>query len=116
MKRLLTFASILLVTSNAFAVCTGSGSYRYCSDENGNSYNVQRIGNSTYMNAHNTNTGSNWSQHSQTVGHTTYHNGTAADGNSWQTTTTTIGSTRYINGTDSRGSVVSHTCNQYGCF
>ncbi len=88
------------------AACTGSGAFSYCTDSSGNSYNVQRIGNQTYVQGSNSR-GDTWSQNSQTIGNITYHNGTAANGNSWSGTTQRIGNTTYSSGIDSRGNPYS---------
>ena len=99
-------AAIFAIASiSAHAYCTGdsSSAFRSCTDSSGNSYNVQRYGNTTYTNGYNSSTGNSWSQTSQSYGSTTYHNGTAANGNSWSGTTQNIGNAQYYNGTDSRG-------------
>lgn len=116
MKKSICFSGLIIaaVAPSAFASCVGSASFQTCTDASGNSYNVQRFGNSTYMTGHSDN-GSSWSQNSNTIGNTTYHNGTAADGNSWSGTTTRIGSTTFHSGTDSDGNSYSSSCNQYGC-
>ncbi len=111
------FASLfaLVFSLPSHAECYGSGSYKTCYDNSGNTYDVQKIGNSTYLNGRNSNTGSTWSQDSTTIGNTTYQNGRASNGNSWSGTSTTIGNTTYHNGTDSNGNYYNKTCNQYGC-
>lgn len=107
MGRLLLAAIAALAFSGSAAAqsnCVGSDSYQTCYDlSTGNSYDIQRYGNTTSMQGHNYGTGSSWSQDSQTIGNTTYHNGRSADGNSWNGTSTRIGGTTYHNGTDSRG-------------
>ena len=103
-----TIMSVCAFSANAY--CTGSGSFRTCTDTNsGNTYSTQTIGNSSYTTGSNANTGNTWSQTSTNVGNTTYHNGTAANGNTWSGTSTTIGNTTYHNGTDSRGNPYSST-------
>ena len=69
----------------------------------GNSYSINRIGNTTYLNGSNASTGSTWSQTSSTWSDTTYHSGRAADGNAWNSTQIrgSYGTSTY--GTDSRG-------------
>lgn len=108
-------ASVVFGFSTANAACYGSGSFQNCYDSSGNSYTVQRFGNTTMMNGYNSNTGSSWSQNSQTYGNTTYHNGTASNGNSWNMNEQRYGGTRFLNGTDSQGNSFSYTCNQFGC-
>ena len=116
MKKLLVALSLVVVSGAASAACYGSGSLKTCDDDNGNSYTVQRIGNSTYLDGHNSQTGSTWSQSSTTIGNTTYHDGTAANGQSWNGTSTRIGDSNFISGTDSQGNSYSKVCNQYGCY
>jgi hypothetical protein len=117
MKRL-ALSLVLLVGAvcGAHATCIGTNSYYTCSDSSGNTYNVNRIGNTTTVNGYNANTGSSWNQNTYRSGNTSSTYGTAADGSSWnsQTYRTPSGSTTY--GTDSRGNSFSRTCNQFGCF
>lgn len=114
MKRILTALTLsIAIAGPATAACVGSGSLHYCNDNSSNSYTVQQIGNTTYVNGSNPN-GSTWSQNSTTIGNTTYHNGTAADGGSWNGTTTRIGNSRFSSGTDSDGNPYSSSC--YGRF
>ncbi len=85
--------SAAVVAPAANAYCTGGGSITNCYDANtGNSYNTNRVGNTSYTNGYNTQTGSNWSQTSTRVGNTTYINGIRADGSTW-----------------------NETCNSWGC-
>lgn len=119
MKRLLiamTAAVVLAFSTSAISNCTTFGSSTSCYDaQSGNSYNIQRYGNSTYMQGRNSSTGSSWNQNSHTYGNTTYHNGHSADGQSWSGSTSTYGSTSYQRGIDSNGNSYSQTCNQFGC-
>lgn len=112
--KLAIAAVALLSVLSAQATCIGSGSMYTCSDASGNTYNVNRMGNTTFMNGYNAQTGSQWNQTSQTMGNTTFHNGTAANGNSWNGTSTNIGNTQFYNGTDSRGNSYSRTCTRIG--
>lgn len=86
-KLLSTIAFAAIAPLQALAACTGTGSSAYCWDDSGNTYNVQRLGNTTHVQGNNTSTGSSWSQNSQTIGSMTYHNGQAADGSAWNGTT-----------------------------
>lgn len=115
MNRLITFAAAMLFASTASATCVGSGSLQTCSDNSGNTYTVNRLGSTTYLNGNNSRTGSTWNQTSQTIGSTTFHNGTSSDGNSWNSTQQRIGNSTFINGTDSKGNTFNKVCNQYGC-
>lgn len=112
-KFALILASIAL-SSTAYARCTGYGSSQHCTDDSGNSYNVRRIGNTTYMDGTAAD-GSTWSQTTRKIGSTTYHDGVAADGNSWSGTTRSIGGTTYHDGYDSRGNSYNKSCTRYGC-
>jgi hypothetical protein len=115
MKTILIAALTILIPMSANATCFGSSAFQTCNDNSGNSYSVRRLGNSTYMNGYNANTGSNWSQNSRTFGNTTYHNGYDAGGNSWNLMQRRIGGSTYYSGTDSDGNFVSGSCNQFGC-
>lgn len=59
-------AAILFATS-VQAGCYGTGAYTRCSD-GGNSYSVQRSGNTTSMQGYSADTGSSWSQRTTTYG------------------------------------------------
>ncbi len=107
--------ALALLGTAAQATCTGSHSFSTCFDDNGNSYTVQRYGNITNMNGHNTRTGTTWSQQSQTMGNTTYHTGYASNGRSWNSTQMQMGSQTYYSGTNAQGEYFSYTCDRYGC-
>ena len=77
----------LFIYSPAHANCFGTSTMSTCYDDSGNSYNVQRFGDQTFMHGSNARTGSSWSQNSLSIGDTTFHNGTDSDGNSWNSTT-----------------------------
>lgn len=112
-------AMFLIVFAFPFAAhsaCSGSGNFYTCNDASGNSYNVSKYGNQTQVNGYNYNTGSNWSQHSNTVGNTTYENGTAANGNTWNGTIQKNGNMTTYSGTDSRGNSYYKTCGPAGCY
>ena len=118
MKKMISVFAVpfaaLAFSASASAACYGTGSFQNCYDSNtGNSYNVQRFGNTTRMNGYNAGTGSTWNQTSQTFGNTTYHRGTAANGNSWNSTQRQIGGTTYYSGTDSRGNSFNCSKSQY---
>lgn len=118
MKRHLiaALAFAALVPLQASASCIGSEALSYCSDDKGNTYDVQRLGDTTYVQGRNSRTGSAWTQESQTIGDTTFHSGKAADGGRWNGTTTRIGDTTFHEGRDSNGKPYSKTCNQFGCY
>lgn len=116
MRALFAATVLCLAPAIAGASCYGSDAYQTCTDSSGNTYNVQRYGNTTYTQGTNAGTGSQWSQTSQTYGNTTYHNGTAANGNSWSGSSSTYGGTTTYQGTDSRGQSYYKSCNKYGCY
>ncbi|WP_157784533.1 hypothetical protein [Sinorhizobium fredii] len=86
MKLVIASLALSLIAAPAYAACVGSGNFQSCFDNSGNSYSVTRMGNHTMMQGHNSETGSNWSQNSTTVGNTTFHNGIDKDGDSWSST------------------------------
>ena len=113
----LVLAVSLSLTGQSFAQCIGSDYLSSCNDNRGNSYTVQRIGNSTYMNGSNARTGSNWSQQSQQIGNSTYTTGRASDGNTWNSTTTNYGNGHYsISGSDASGNSFNKYCTSMGCY
>lgn len=112
MKKLA--ASLLsILAMSAQAMCVGSGSFQTCTDNSGNTYSVQRFGNTTNVQGYGPN--GTWNQSSQTLGNTTFHNGTAVNGNPWHGTTQSIGNMQFHNGVDSRGRSYNKTCTPYGC-
>lgn len=116
---MLKFKAVLIVSLwacgfSSDAACYGSANYYSCNDASGNSYNVQKYGNTTNMQGYNASTGSNWSQNSQTYGNTTQIQG-QANGRSWnETIQTMLGMTTY-SGTNSQGQSYMKTCTAYGC-
>ncbi|MFQ2440558.1 hypothetical protein ACSZMF_14220 [Aeromonas caviae] len=112
----ITIAALLFFSGAANADCIGSGSLKTCYDDSGNTYTVQKFGNSTYVNGSNSRTGSRWNQDSQRIGNSTYTNGRDADGNSWNSTATKMGNTTIINGRDSTGKTFSTICDKNGCY
>lgn len=65
----------------SWAGCFGSDSFQTCNDNSGNSYNVQRFGNTTNVQGHNSSTGSSWNQNSTRMGNQTTTRRQDADGN-----------------------------------
>ena len=99
-KFIISILILVISTTSGFAQCYGTDTYSTCYDYNsGNSYSINRFGDSTYMNGWNSNTGSTWSQNSRTFGDTTYMNGYSSDGGYWSSTITPYG----IFGYDSDG-------------
>lgn len=116
MKRFAAVLVLIALSPAAFAGCYGTGTFKTCTDNSGNTYNVQRFGNTTNVQGFNAGNGSSWNQHSTTIGNTTFHNGTSANGNSWNGTSQQIGNTVINSGVDSRGNAYRSTCNSYGCY
>jgi hypothetical protein len=102
MKRLALALALTILPLAAHAGCTGGSVYRTCYDSYGNSYSVQRFGNTTTVQGRNAGTGSTWSQTDTTFGNSTYTQGTT-NGRSWNMQ-------RYgrsYSGRDSRGNFFS---------
>ncbi|WP_132960045.1 hypothetical protein [Rhizobium sp. BK251] len=112
---IIALALAAATATSALAACFGSGNFQSCNDMNGNSYSVQRFGNSTMMQGYNANTGSSWSQNSQHIGNSTYTNGMSADGGSWNLQQHRMGNTTIYSGTDSDGNFFSGSCGAFGC-
>lgn len=108
--------SMLLFAGTASAGCIGSGNLKTCYDNSGNSYTVQKFGDSTYVSGYNSKTGTTWNQDSQKIGNSTFTNGKAANGQSWNSTSTKIGDSTIINGKNSDGKPFSAVCGKYGCY
>jgi hypothetical protein len=103
----------LTLAPQAEAACFGSGAFQNCYDSSGNSYTVQRYGNTTNVYGSNPNTGSTWNESVRKFGNTTYYNGTT-NGRSWNMQQNNIGGTTLYNGTNSSGQPFSYVCTQYG--
>ena len=59
-------------TTAAAQQCYGSSSYRTCTTSDGSTYTTQRIGNSSYTNGYNSQTGSSWNQSTQRIGNSSW--------------------------------------------
>lgn len=120
MKKLIAFLlATFAITPSLASNCMGSDTLYTCYDDNGNTYNVNKMGNYTYVDGYNARTGSRWKSDSTTLGNYTYQNGTDANGNRWnQTIQHTSFGTVYsgTSGTDSNGKSYTKTCNSYGCY
>jgi hypothetical protein len=116
MKMIVGVVVLTLVASAASAGCYGTGAFRQCFDDSGNSYSINKLGNTTTLNGYNAQTGSTWSQRSTTLGNTTTHNGYSSDGGNWTMTQRSIGGNTYTSGVDSDGNYFSQTCTKYGCY
>ncbi|WP_145109322.1 hypothetical protein ACN9JG_21010 (plasmid) [Cereibacter azotoformans] len=115
MKLIAIMTAALLVADAAAAACVGSEAFQSCWDDAGNSYTVSRYGNTTQLEGRNARTGSHWSQESQTIGNTTYHQGRSADGGNWNMMQQSIGGSTFYSGRDSDGNAFSGSCGPFGC-
>jgi hypothetical protein len=112
----LAAAVAFMVVTSAEANCFGTAAFQNCYDANGgNNYTINRSGSMTQMNGYNANTGSQWSQTSQTYGGTTYHNGTT-NGSPWNMTEQHFGGTTTYSGMNASGQSFYKTCTQFGCY
>lgn len=117
MKKSWLALIVFLSTQPAFADnCVGSANLYTCTDSSGNSYSVNKIGNSTYMNGSNARTGKQWSQNSSTFGNQTYMNGRNSEGKTWNQNITNFGSGTSYSGTDSDGNSFNKFCGPLGCL
>jgi hypothetical protein len=103
-----TFLACLLLVglglaSPASAECIGTQAFSTCTDDSGNTYDIQRFGNQTFMTGHNSRTGSHWSEDTMTFGNTTFIDGKASNGSNWNETQQRIGNMEFYSGRDSRG-------------
>ncbi len=114
--KLIALGALMSLPTFAAAECYGSGSYYSCYDTSGNTYNVQRYGNTTSVQGYNSQSGSSWSQDSYRSGNMTQTFGRAADGNAWNSTTITSPGMSNTFGTDSNGNSFSTTCTSLGCW
>jgi len=105
----------LAMSTGAHAACFGTQAMSTCTDESGNTYNVQRYGNTTFVQGSNASTGSTWNETSQTYGSTTYQTGNSSNGNSWNQTIHSMPGMTTYSGTDSRGNGFNKVCTAYGC-
>ncbi|MNK90267.1 hypothetical protein D3C87_1103110 [compost metagenome] len=108
------FASFAMYGA-AHAACFGTQAMSTCTDDSGNTYNVQRYGNTTHVQGSNPYTGNTWNQTSQTYGSSTYQTGNSSNGNSWNQTIQSMPGMTTYSGTDSSGNSFYKTCTAYGC-
>jgi ABC-type uncharacterized transport system permease subunit len=113
-SKALYFVALMTLSLTSQAACYGSANSYNCNDASGNSYNVQKYGNTTNMQGYNASTGSNWSQNSQTYGNTTQIQG-QANGRAWNETIQTMPGMTTYSGTNSQGQPYMKTCTAYGC-
>jgi hypothetical protein len=117
MRNLFLLSAIIIcaLCQPANAGCFGSGSFKTCNDDSGNNYTIQKFGNTTHMQGNNYQTGSTWSQNTNTFGNITTHTGNS-NGNAWRATEQRIGNTTFYNGQDSNGNAFHKTCGITGCY
>ena len=102
-------ALVMLISHSASAACFGSGSMQTCTDNSGNNYSVNRMGNTTVTNGYNAQTGSQWSDTTNTMGNMVMHNGNT-NGQPWNMTQQNLGNVTTYNGMNAAGNSFSHTC------
>jgi hypothetical protein len=85
----------ILPVNAANAACYGTDTLQNCDGSSGNSYTINRFGDTTIMTGGTAQTGSSWSQNSTTLGDTTFHNDRASSGNSWNSTDQRLGDSRH---------------------
>lgn len=118
MKAFLTAIGLAAALSSApvLAGCFGSANLYTCTDDTGNTYQVNKFGNQTNVTGSNARNGTTWSQRSQTFGNTTIQQGYDGQGNSWNQTINSFGGTTTRSGTNSQGESFYQTCTQFGCY
>lgn len=109
-------AALIVMSGSAAAQCVGSNQFATCTDMNGNSYTVNRMGGMTTVQGMNSN-GNTWNETTTNVGGgMSMTHGTDSNGNSWNETQTNLGGGMHsVTGTDSNGNSYSHICSQFGC-
>ena len=104
----------IFVVNVASAACYGTDTFQNCDDNSGNSYTINRFGDTTMMTGGNAQTGSSGSQNSTTLGDTTFHNDRASSGNSWNATDQRLEDSRHIFTRDRQGNSSSRICGLLG--
>lgn len=106
----------MLVSGVANAACIGSNTFSTCNDSAGNSYTVNRFGNTTMMNGYNARTGGNWNESINHFGNMTSYQGTT-NGRPWNMNQFDYGGgMRSYSGMNAAGQPFSYTCGPYsGC-
>lgn len=119
MKKSILFLAMLITCFNVQAAnnCFGTDNMYTCTDpQTGNTYNVNKFGNTTQVQANNSRTGASWSQSTQNYGGQSNTTGRDKDGNVWQHNTNQVGNTQHYNGNNSNGGYYNGSCNPYtGC-
>ena len=108
MRRVSFAAAIaaICVVNVANAACYGTDTFQNCDDNSGNSYTINRFGDTTMMIGGNAQIGSSGSQNLTTLGDTSFHNDRASSGNSWNSTPQRLGDSRH----DRQGSSSDRIC------
>lgn len=118
MKLKLIIAALAFVSTAAHATCTGTGSFRTCTDnKSGNVYNTYSTPSYSTTNGRNLQNGSNWSQQTYRYGGgSSYTSGRDSHGRSWDQRTQQMGNSTIYSGRDASGTSYYYTCNQAGCY
>ena len=96
----------IFAVNGANASCYGTDTFQNCDDNSGNSYTINRFGDTTMMTGGNAQTGSSGSQNSTTLGDTTFHNDRASNDNSWNSADQRLENSRH----DRQGSSSNRIC------
>ena len=112
MRRVGFAAAIVTIfaVNVASAACYGTDTFENCDNSSGNSYTINRFGDTTIMTEDNAQTGSSRSQNSTTLGDTTFHNDRASSDNSWNATDQRLEDSRHIFSRDRQGNSSSRIC------
>ena len=110
MKNGLLILVLCVLSVPAFAECFGTGNYKNCWDDKGNTYDVSRFGNTTEVSGYNARTGSRWSETATTYGNTTNIEGKDANGNRWNEDITVMGNSVTVSGRDASGRNFYKSC------
>ncbi len=115
--NILLTALLSCLAFHASADCYGTDTFKTCYDDSGNTYTVQNMGNSTFVQGTNAQ-GESWTQDTYRTDSMSQTYGTDADGNLWNSTSQSLyggGSMTY--GTDSNGDAFSTFCDSFGnCY
>ncbi len=108
MRRVGFAAAIVTIfaVNVASAACYGTDTFENCDNSSGNSYTINRFGDTTMMIGGSVQTGNSWSQDLETLGDTTFHNDHTNNGNSWNSADQRLGDSRH----DGQGSSSNRIC------
>ena len=108
MRRVGFAAAIVTIfaVNVASAACYGTDTFENCDNSSGNSYTINRFGDTTMMIGGSVQTGNSWSQDLATLGDTTFHNDHTNNGNSWDSADQRLENSRH----DRQGSSSNRIC------